>query len=118
MINLSTIERAHECFKYSNFDEALHCYMAELEIDQNNPAILINIGFIYYYTHDVAQAKKFFLKSLEEEEDNQIAWFGLYLTAKRAGDKQLEVECLYKVYQINELPFDMLVDNVKTFYHN
>lgn len=118
MINLSMIERAHECFKYSNFDDALKYYLYELSVDPANPSILINIGFVYYYKYDFKRAKAFFLNSLKHDEHNQISWFGLYLTAKKMGDRQLERECLFKVYKINEIPFDMLMENIRTFYHN
>ena len=118
MINLPYLERAHEAFKMSMFDDALKYYTIELDTDPLNIAIMINIGFIHYFRYDLFNAKFFFSQALQLSENSQIAWFGLFLVARRMKDRDLERQALYKVYEINELPFDMLLENVQTFYEN
>lgn len=118
MINLPIIERAHEAFKLSMFDDALKWYGMELVDDPQNVSIIINIGFINYYKFDLLSARACFARAIQLNGDSQIAWFGMYIVARRMRDRAAELEALYKVHQIGELPFDLLMENVNTFYEN
>jgi len=118
LINLSIIERAHENFRNSDFNEALKNYLKVLEMEPDNTAILINIGFVYYFLFDLFKAQEFFETSLKINGSNQMAWFGLWLVARKMGDRDLEIKSLLNILKINEIPFVTLLENVKSFYNN
>lgn len=118
MINLPFIERAHEAFKVQDFEGALKYYTIELNKDKENITIMNNIGFIHYFTYHLKEAKEFFSRVVQIDEDDQIGWFGLFLVARKQKDTNLERMCLFKVYQINDLPFDMLLENIDSFLNN
>jgi tetratricopeptide (TPR) repeat protein len=118
MLNLPNLERAHEAFKTHDFEDALKYYNLELKVDPQNITIMNNIGFIHYFTFNLKQAKEAFTKVVQLDEDDQIGWFGLFLVARRLKDAKLERICLYKVYQLGDLPFDMLLENIDSFLNN
>ena len=118
VFNEDALFAAHESFKLADFSDALMYYKQGLDDDPGNPSILINIGFVYYFMYDFKQARDYFIQALHVNEENQIAWFGLFIAAKRLGDKSLVQTALLRVHQINDLPFDLLISNIETFYEN
>lgn len=92
--------RALKLYSENKLNEALKEYEEILQYDQRDPAILNNIGFIYYDLKDYKKAIEYHKRCIESDFNFENGHYGLALAYEKLGEKAKAIEEWEKYLQL------------------
>jgi len=102
--------KGRELVKQQKYDEAIPVYEQLRILLPTAVHPLDVLGFLYYFTHLFAEARKCCEASIELKPDNYYAYKGLGLCLVRLGETTAGIELLKKSISLNPGYFDAYYD--------
>ncbi|KZO90759.1 TPR-like protein [Calocera viscosa TUFC12733] len=66
---------------------AQHAFLSAIQIDNKDPLMWTNVGFLYLFHEDVELANQAFLRAQTLDPDQPLAWLGQAMLAAHNGDE-------------------------------
>lgn len=97
--------RATKLYMSKHFDEAIREYIESLRVNPSSPPAWTNLGYVYFDTGRLEEAKGCFIKALELEPDWPEAHYGLGLIYERMNERERAIAHFQRYLKINPRGF-------------